>query len=231
MEEKELNTENTEITDDGAKEQEIAEPAVSEQTEDGKQTQPVEKTEKNAYFADLRRKQQLDRSRADNERLKQQLDQMTKALDSLTQGYTAGGYTGMDVFHQRQAREWRQTQAMHSELQMYRNREVDRMMAEDLKAVQAIDPTITSLNDLPDTFLALRFNRAAPMSADKAFVAMKAIETQTKIPKPASVGSILGRGAAESEFFTAEELDALTPKMLDDKRIMEKALRSMARLK
>ena len=54
---------------------------------------------------------------------------------------------------------------------------------------------------------------------------------QTKTPKPASVGSISGSGTAESEFFTSEELDKLTPRQLDDPKIMEKAMRSMARLK
>ena len=208
--------------------------SVAEKTE-----KPV-KTEKDAYFADMRRKQELEEARANNAKLQRQIDAANKALGSFFEGesleekldYAQAQAMGVDVSkirEQKQAQE--RAQAVHNELERYRKREVERMMEEDLKTIQAIDPTITSLRDLPETFMALRFNSAAPMSAEKAFIATKAIENQTKSPKPASVGSISGGGKAESEFFTSEELDSLTSKMLDDPKIMEKAMRSMARLK
>ena len=105
------------------------------------------------------------------------------------------------------------------------------MMDSDLAEIQAIDPAITSIADLPDIFLAMRFNPVAPMGASQAYMAAQAIIKQSRQPKPASAGSIASTGGAESEFFTSEQMDRLTPKMLDDKKTMEKALRSMARLK
>lgn len=241
MEEKELNITPTETVDSGAEVQEVAAPESEEQVEQAAETQPAaEKTDRDAYYRDLRRKQELEQARAENTRLMQQMDSIQKTLGNFFEGatleeqldYAQAQSMGIDVStYRQQKQEQQQAQAVQNELQMYRQREIDRMMEDDLKAVQAIDPTITSLKDLPQTFLALRFNQAAPMSARDAFVATRAIEAQTKTPKPASVGSISGSGTVESEFFTSEELDALTPKMLDDPKIMEKAMRSMARLK
>lgn len=236
MEEKDIVT-----TETGVEGQEVAAPESEEQVEQAIETQPAaEKTDRDAYYADLRRKQELEQARAENTRLMQQMDSIQKTLGNFFEGatleeqldYAQAQSMGIDVSEYRaQKQQQQQAQAVQNELQMYRRREIDRMMDDDLKAVQAIDPTITSLKDLPQTFLALRFNQAAPMSARDAFVATRAIEAQTKTPKPASVGSISGAGTVESEFFTSEELDALTPKMLDDPKIMEKAMRSMARLK
>ena len=236
MEEKDIVT-----TETGVEVQEVAAPEGEGQVEQAMETQPAaEKTERDAYYADQRRKQELEQARAENTRLMQQMDSIQKTLGNFFEGatleeqldYAQAQSLGIDVStYRQQKQEQQQALAVQNELQMYRRREIDRMMEDDLKAVQAIDPTITSLKDLPGTFLALRFNQAAPMSARDAFVATRAIEAQTKTPKPASVGSISSSGTAESEFFTSEELDALTPKMLDDPKIMEKALRSMARLK
>lgn len=236
MEEKDIVT-----TETGVEGQEVAAPESEEQVEQAMETQPAaEKTDRDAYYRDLRRKQELEQARAENTRLMQQMDSIQKTLSNFFEGatleeqldYAQAQSMGIDVStYRQQKQEQQQAQAVQNVLQMYRQREIDRMMDDDLKAVQAIDPTITSLKDLPQTFLALRFNQAAPMSARDAFVATRAIEAQTKTPKPASVGSISGSGTAESEFFTSEELDALTPKMLDDPKVMEKAMRSMARLK
>ena len=229
------------MTETGVEGREFAATESTEDVAQAMETQPAaEKTERDAYYADLRRKQELDQSRQDNDRLRQQLEAVQKTLGNFFEGstldeqleYAQAQSLGIDVSTYRQQKEEEnKAQAVQNELQMYRQREIDRMMADDLRAVQAIDPTVTSLNDLSPTFLALRFNQTAPMGAKEAFLATRAIETQTKTPKPASVGSISSAGTVESEFYTSAELDALTPKMLDDPKVMEKAMRSMARLK
>ena len=125
--------------------------------------------------------------------------------------------------------DWRLSFAQY-QLEMYQNREIDKMMADDLAAVQALDPSVTALSDLPDSFFALRFNSLSPMGAARAYTAAKAVEQASVPPKPASAGPIEGESGGESEYFTADELDRLTPKMLDNPKIMEKALRSMTKL-
>lgn len=237
MEEKDIVT-----TETGVEVQEVAAPEGEGQVEQAMETQPAaEKTERDAYYADLRRKQELEQARAENTRLMQQMDSIQKTLGNFFEGatleeqldYASAQAQGIDVsIYRQQKQEQQQALAVQSELQMYRQREIDRQMEDDLKAVQAIDPTITSLDDLPKTFLALRFNQAAPMSARDAFVATRAIEAQTKTPKPASVGSISGAGTPESEFFTSEELsNPELAKQMDNPVIAEKIWRSMARLK
>lgn len=230
------------MTETGVEVREAAAPESTENVEQATETQPVaenQRNERDAYYADLRRKQELDEARANNARLQQQIDAAHKALGSFFEGnsleeqldYARAQTLGVDVSEIRKQRENEAQQAaVQNELNMYRQREIDRMMADDLKAVQAIDATVTSLNDLPPTFLALRFNQNAPMSAEQAFLATRAIEAQTQKAKPASVGSISSAGAVESEFYTSEELDALTPQMLDNPKIMEKAMRSLARI-
>ena len=231
------------MTETGVEVREAAAPESTENVEQATETQPVaenQRNERDAYYADLRRKQELDEARANNAKLQQQIDAAHKALGSYFEGnsleeqldYARAQTLGVDVSEIRKQRENEAQQAaVQNELNMYRQREIDRMMADDLKAVQAIDATVTSLNDLSPTFLALRFNQNAPMSAEEAFLAMRAIETQTKQPKPASVGSVTSTGNIESEFYTSEELDSLTSKMLDDPKVMAKAMRSLERLK
>ena len=200
-------TEKDIVKTQGVEGQAVAEPENN--TVPSSETRGI-KTEKNAYFAHQRRKQQIEQMRADNAKLKQQLEEAGKASPAESEADS-------------------RISQLESQLQIYRDRENQRMLEDDLRAVQSVDPTVTSLDDLPDVYTALRFNKAMPLGAREAFVAARAILQQTKQPKPASAGSISGSGG-EREFYTSEELDSLTSKMLDDSKIMEKALRSMARL-
>ncbi len=240
MEEKDMNITSDmseQTAESGVEVQEVAEPAVNEQVG---QTQTTGKTEKDSYFADMRRKQELEQMRESNSQLKRQLEDAQKAFASYFEGstlqeqmdYAAAQTRGVDVADIRAEREAAdRVSSLERELEQYRQRDIEKMMADDLREIQSIDPTVTSLDDLPRTFTALRFNKDAPMSAKEAFFAVKAIQQQTKAPKPASVGSVTGTGTVENEFFTEAELDALDDKRLSNPKIMEKAMRSMARLK
>ena len=216
------------MTQTGVEGQEVAAPETAENVPQPVERQPAARGEKDAYFADMRRKQRLEKARADNALLKQQIDKANEALNQLSAGSAlaqADGENAPDLSTDTQR------QDIHAQLEIYRQREVQRLMEDDLKQIQALDPSVTSLDDLPDMFLALRFNTAAPLSATQAFLAMQAIEAQTRQPKPASVGSIGGSGRVESEFFTSEEIDHLTSDMLNNPKVMEKAMRSLARIK
>lgn len=239
--ENELNitaTETAETVDTGVEVQEAAEPAVNEQSQQT-QTESV-KTEKDSYFADMRRKQELDRMRETNAQLQQQLTAAQQAFYSYFDGGTlqeqmdfalaqTGGVDVSEIKAEREEQD--RVSRLENQLKFYQEREIEKRMEDDLKEIQAIDPTVTSLDDLPKTFLALRFNKDANMTAKEAFLASKAIQQQTKRPKPASTGSMVGTGSPEKEFFTNAELDKLNKKDLSDPKVYEKAMRSMARLK
>ena len=160
--------------------------------------------DKNAYFADMRRKQQLDRVRAENAKIRKQLE--------------SRDFEG-------------KLSKLNSDLQFYRDKEIKRLMDEDLKEVQKTEPEIENLDELPPQFFALRFNEFAPMTATEALLALRNIEKRARQPKPVSIGSVGTTGTVENEFFTSGELDKLTSKQLSDPRTYEKAMKSMARLK
>ena len=220
MEHKEL------ITQTGVDVQELAAPETENVPQAQETPSVAPKSEKDAYFADMRRKQRLEKARADNARLQRQIDQANKALSALSLNSDASQPEEAPSTVSTQ-----QTEDLNAQLEFYRQREVQRIMEDDLKQIQALDSSVTSLDHLPEVFLALRFNPVAPLNATQAFLATQVIEAQTRQPKPASVGSISGSGRVESEFFTSEEMDNLTADMLNNPKVMEKAMRSLARMK
>jgi hypothetical protein len=242
MEEKEFDLQaelNRALNEDApsVENEDVAEPQVEESVVETPQNT---KTEQDSYYADMRRKQELDEARSKNAALQAQLDRAKKALNSYWDGENIDDLVdramaqadGVDVATVRQNRMAEANQqSLMAELEQYRQNEVNRQMENDLREIQSIDPTITSLNDLPPSFISLRFNEVSPMDAKSAFLRMRAIESQQKTPKPASTGSMTSTGKSTSEFFTSQELDNLTSKDLDDPKIMEKAMRSLERLK
>lgn len=270
MEEKEIITESVEN-------REFAEPEGDVQSHI--------KTEVDSNFADMRRKQQLDKLRLENAKYKKQLEGFgvnfseniqDDKLETKDKVDTKSPYNKLDedaekneietdeienfaknqefnlekelqdAFTQEQRTEnddvteifarlgelgRTKIEKMAADLEFYKNKEIHSLMDSDLKEIQSIEPKITTIEDLPPLFLALRFNENAPMSAKEAFVTMKTIEQQTKQPKPSSTGSVVGSGTVESEFFTSEELDKLDSTQLSDPKIFEKAMKSVARLK
>jgi len=215
----------------------VAEPQADESVVEAPQNT---KTEQDSYYADMRRKQELDEARQQNAVLMAQLNRAKEALNSYWDGNSiddlvdramaqAGGVDVETVRRNRMAEANRQN--LMAELEQYRQNEVNRQMEMDLREIQSIDPTVTSLNDLSPTFLSLRFNSVSPMDAKSAFLRLRSIESRQKTPKPASTGSMTSTGKSPSEFFTSQELDSLTSKDLDDPKIMEKAMRSLERLK
>ena len=257
MEEKEIITESVEN-------REFAEPVGDVQSHI--------KTEVDSNFADMRRKQQLDKLRLENAKYKKQLESFgvnfsenvqDDKLENKDKVDTKSPYDKLDENSEKDEIESMEDSAKNQEFnlekelqdaftQEQRTEDDDvteifarlgelgrtkiEKMAADLefyknKEIQSIEPKITTIEDLPPLFLALRFNENAPMSAKEAFVTMKTIEQQTKQPKPSSTGSVVGSGTVESEFFTSEELDKLDSTQLSDPKIFEKAMKSVARLK
>lgn len=236
MEEKDIIAEQSVENQVAAEpEQQLEQAETVENTEN----QP-EKSEKDSFYADKRRKQELDEIRSEKETLKRQLEMAQKTFGNYFEGETLeemldlanAQSQGVDVETIKSQREQTQKQAeLESQLKYYQQKEIEKEIESDLKEIQSVDPTITSLDDLPPMFLSLRFNQNAPLSAKEAFIAMKAIEKQTKQQKPASAGSLINTTQTESEYFTSQELDKLSESDLRNPKVYEKAMRSMAKLK
>ncbi len=242
MEEQEFDLQaelNRALAEDSAPGVEVGE-AAEPQYEEAVNGQSNGRTEQDSYYADMRRKQELDAIRRENRALQAQLDRTRTTLqnffdgddidDLLDQAVAQADDISVDDVRANRLREL-EAASLQAELEMYRQNEVNRRMEEDLRAIQSIDPTVTSLSDLSPNFLSLRFNPSRPMDAKSAFLRARQIDNRQRTPKPASSGSLYSTGQVPGEFFTSDELDRLTSKDLDDPRVMEKAMRSMARLK
>ncbi len=96
---------------------------------------------------------------------------------------------------------------------------------QDLRAVQQIDASITSLDDMPDEYFKLR---AAGVSPKTAYFAVK--QGEKPETKPEDIGRVSEGSGAESEYFTSDQLDRLTPRDLENKKIFEKAMKSLKHL-
>lgn len=217
------------------------------------------RTEQDAYYADRRRKQQLDRARDRISRLERQVARLTGSTDVQAEGQAedgaepqhseetlpaevelstenlkrlvaGGNFEDNPAFLRAELQAVMQDMArQQGYAQEAERQQVQRQMAEDLKRIQQIDPGVLSLEDLPDTYMALRFNSTAPLTARQAYLATGRIQAVMEA-KPQSTGSMTGGGKVEREYYTADELDRLTAKDLNNPAVMEKAMKSLSRL-
>lgn len=141
--------------------QEVVEPVIEENvdnTVDNQQVPPVVETKprdyhKDSSYAKIRREK--EQAEKDVQRLMQTLNMIGfdgRNVDDLEDQANAH-YYGRDVEDVRNERIKKQEaenkyQQMEAELQMYRNKDVENRMNEDLKAIQAINPNVKSLGEL-----------------------------------------------------------------------------------
>ena len=222
---------------ESAENQEVAEPEESENSTESTEEQPSGRTEADAAFAEMRRRiQELESQNSDLERRN---GAMSGALSRYFEGendddliINANAYAD-----ERDPAEYREQyerdleverlQAQNSALEeQLMDVEVNRLMREGLLEVQAIDPNIKSLEELGDSFVDFI---AAGLSTEDAYWAVQAKERSTKVLAPDAIGKVADT-KSERDYFTSEELDALTDDDLNDDAIYEKAMRSLQRL-
>lgn len=85
--------------------------------------------------------------------------------------------------------------------------EVDSLMQRDLAAIQKIDPSVKSLDDLGEGYVDYV---AAGLPPERAYWAIKAEQTAKQATPPKAVGKI-ATGTAEKDYYTDAEIEAMTP--------------------
>lgn len=85
--------------------------------------------------------------------------------------------------------------------------EAERLMQADLAALQKIDPSLRSLEDLGDEYI--RYVGAG-LEPEDAYWAIKAKETANHATPPKEVGKV-ATGTAEKDYFTEAEIEAMSP--------------------
>lgn len=114
----------------------------------------------------------------------------------------------------------------------YQREQSERMIAEDLQALQVFDPNIKSLDDLGEEFVTLRFT-TNPLTGEFYTIEELYNHFKSKIkPLPQSSGRVqtVEKAKPDSEFLTSEEVDKLTDEDYDKTPgLLEKVRRSMAK--
>lgn len=215
--------------------QEVAEPVEADDSDEedfeDDEEEESSKTKTDAAFADMRR---------EIARLKKENGMMTEALGNYFDGEDAEELSINANAYARQVdpedyrKEWEAAQEVEQLKSDNENLEeelfslrADKMMREDLAEIQKIDPTVESLDDLGDSFLSMRLNGG--LTATDAFYACKAKELHEAVLAPDPIGR-LADTKVERDYYTSEELDALSQEELMDDAVYEKAMRSLGRL-
>lgn len=222
--------------DESAENQEAAEPEQAENpsTEtEAPEAKGFGKTETDAAFAEMRRA---------NQQLEREKKQMMQALSRYFEGETpedlsinALAYADQrdpDEYRQEweHAQEYEALKATNEDLETELfNLRAEKLMRDDLREIQEIDPSIKSLDDLGESFLKLRLNNDVQLSATEAYYAVKAKEQREKILAPSAIGKVADN-KTERDYFTSEEIDNLTDEQLNDDKIWEKVMRSLEKL-
>lgn len=226
------------IMNESAETQEVAEPETealeSEETQEVAETAPETETPTEATEQPTHQRTEQDAAFAE---MRRQNQQMMAALSRYFDGdsvedlvINANAYA-----EQRDPEDYRQDYERDREYEDLKLRnqeleeqlidaEVNRLMREGLREVQAIDPNVKSLDDLGDTFTNLIANG---IPTKQAYYAAKAMELNEKVLAPTAIGRVSDT-KAERDYYTSEELDNLTDEEMDAN--WDKVMRSMGRL-
>lgn len=210
-----LNSEDADTTESN-EEHEESTPQVSK------------KTEQDSAFAEMRRK---------NKELE---DENKLMLDALSRYFNGGNAQELSIQAQAYAddrnpdevrAEFERTQeaerlkSENEELQeQILNIQLEKRMADDLRTIQGIDPTVKSLEDLGESYL---HYISAGLDATDAYYASLLKDQKEKVYPPDAIGKIADT-KIDRDYYTSEELDNLTDAELDAN--WEKVMRSMKRL-
>lgn len=102
----------------------------------------------------------------------------------------------------------------------------DQQMKADLAAIQAVDPSVTSLESIEGYADMVKEG----ITGLNAYYALKGRAAIKAAATPPAVGAVGSPGDSERDF-TSEELDRLTDKDLNDPKTFERALRSLSKLR
>lgn len=205
----EVGAEGTEVAEPlegevlGAEEQEVAETA---------------RTEQDSAFAQMRRDNEaLARELAEARRQSQEYeDALGLFFDGDDKALQAQAY-----YTERPIEEIRQNQQMQEQLgnlqsenqtlkEQLMQQQAQAQMDADLAEIQKIDPNIKSINDLGQEYLAFRFSNVGNIGAAQAYQMAKAYKASVTPKKPPVIGDVATAGKPESDYFTREEVEAMS---------------------
>lgn len=249
-----------ETQNSGLNGQEIAEPdetgtteasvsAENAECENGEAAKPQQSAEENASFADRRRKEEIQNLRKQLKESQQANNRYSAAYDGIIAHGKKQGYTGTPEEiadkvmadlngqpYEEYLAERQKTEEESRRLEQLKNLEAEAIeyrKIQDLQKIQAVYPEVKSIEELGGEYLQQRIiARNAGMEFDPVLAYEVIQARRNRVQPPKSVGSMKDApSGAAKEFYDSDELDSLTPKDLDNPKVLEKAMRSLGRLK
>jgi hypothetical protein len=132
------------------------------------------------------------------------------------------------VIEEQQRRE-QETLAKDNQIKDLQRQLYARILDDDLKAIQAKDPSIKSLDDLGKDFALMR---STGVSVDVAYNAVKSTLEANKQTPPPEMGKVNAAQKADKTYYTQDEVDAMiaaNDKALDNPSVLEKIRKSMTK--
>ena len=200
---------------------------------------PQQSAEENSKFAEIRRKYE-----SENKKIKAEFDRL---LDSL-KGY---GYEGSPqeiadalyaqnngvsqeeakAIREKEESALREKEELQSEIEMYKSLAIQKLMVDDLSAIQKVHPEVKDLNELGEEFFSTLKALGDERDPVLAYEIVKAKEDATTKKAPPEIGGVNQSSQKEKDFYTPAEVDKLTDKDYDNPKIMEAVRRSMSKWK
>lgn len=208
---------------------EVADPSESEEVvSEPEENQEGGRTAQDSAFAEMRRRnRELEN---DNKLMFDALNRYFTGDDARELSIQANAYAdSRDPEEVRaefeRSREAEELRSKNEELQeQLMNIQIEQRMAEDLRTIQGIDPTVKSLDDLGESFINYI---SAGLDATDAYYASLLKDQKEKVYPPSEIGKISDT-KIDRDYYTSEELDNLTDEELDAN--WDKVMRSMKRL-
>lgn len=212
------NTENTEATvevETSVETQEVAKPEQQQRN-----------FEKDSAYAKIRR---------EAEALKKQNEMLAKTFEHFGFKGTTEEIVDQAMAHylekpieevkaERLAKE--QESKLQAELNYYKEQEVLRLMNEDLKKIQKLDPTVKTLQDVDERYFKFIANG---LDGESAFAAVQQLQAKEKKNPPAEVGKINSSLKVVKDYYSKEEVDKLTEAELEDPKVWARVRQSMTK--
>lgn len=217
-----------ESEDSGEKEPEAAEPESEEESEE-------QDSKTNAAFAEMRRRaeeaerraaeleKQMEDEAAEREAREDAISELTgEDEDAVYKAIAdAEGISIEEVKEQIEAEVERQNlirenESLKEQLEAIQKEaaeaEADKAIADDLAEIRKIDPSVKSVDDLPEGFEDYRLAElpgGKQMTATQAYFAAKQMSEGTKTTPPPEIGKV-NEAPAERDYFTEEEVSRMT---------------------
>ena len=244
-----------EVVETSEQTQEVAEPET--QVEVPAEEKKVEERdyERDAAFANMRRS--MEQAQKEREETQKLLETMKADKERLAKAFGMYGFNGdvdeiedqakanyygktveevrnerlqaQKVFEEQQRRE-QENLAKDNQIRDLQRQLNARILDDDLKKIQAIDPNVKSLEELGKKFFGMM--ASGDWTPEQAYYAIKSAENANKKTPPPEMGKVNAAQKADKTYYTQDEVDAMiasNDKALDNPGVLEKIRKSMTK--